>query len=536
MNRPNWRFYGRKKEMDIFRMSMGGKKFTTIAIIGGRRVGKTELIQKVTDEKRDVKHIYLEVPKPASKKETDGISALRQLNRDLALELESNRLTGFPNPGTLKDNVVDHIFHFTQILETLFRKGVTVTLDEFQNIQDLSLEWKMKSLIDRLGGLGPKHSEDGGVLIIAGSNQQRMVEMLYRQDQPLYDRPDTTIRLRPMRTSELLEMAAQQGWLDRPYRFLTAYTVLGGMPGRWERFAKELNDGTLPEPADGTDEAWSRMFMEHEFQRILDQPEESFFNTAYVNLADETYRLARELTRNPRGVRWNQLVRQFGDSPSEMNPSGARKSFNILHKHLAIAEPVTGLNYMNDPTGKVRICDQAVLFELRMLRHVEQTGSAKKPPTGLLQDMEGLAFERFCAQWLERCRLYETVSHSVEMTTDDDRSVEIDVVAESGDPEVMDIPRNIGLCSCKRASGRHNPGETHRDFDLYLKMRELQGETWPQANTRRLLLSPDWPDTDHPDDGFQRLGLADMAETMGLTVEPWPEPIKKGHDSVGFDY
>ncbi len=86
MDGSNWGFYGRKKEMDGFRTWMGGDSFTTIAVIGSRRVGKTELIRETIARKPDARHIYLRIPEvDGTEKEkylnTEKVNALKRLNR-----------------------------------------------------------------------------------------------------------------------------------------------------------------------------------------------------------------------------------------------------------------------------------------------------------------------------------------------------------------------------------------------------------------------------------------------------------------------
>ncbi len=536
-----WGFYGRKREMDTLRRSLDTDLFRTIAVIGGRRVGKTELIKEVMAERHNLIHIYLRIPERDKTGENEHpniqtVNALRELNMNMATEIRNAGLTGFPEPETLGDDLINHVFHFKETLETLFRQGCTVTMDEFQNITRLSLVNAMRDLIDELGGLGPKQSNDGGVLVIAGSHQQRMLEILYHRKSPLYDRQDTTIRLKPLRTPDLLEMAADQGWLTRPYRFLTAYTVLGGMPHRWKRLAEEIRQGLLPEPQDDDDNAWSQMFLEHEFKRVLEHPEESFLNTAYVEMKPEPHSLAMELTRNPKGVRWSQLVQQFRKDTRKLEtPMDIEAAFDILENHLRIAEPVPGPGRQYDPNAKLRLCDQAVLFELQVRRHHQRHGP-HETPVHLLQDMEGLAFERLCAQWFDICRQYKIVRHSVEIEGLGQQNIEIDMVAERKHDYHDGRPRSIALAACKRNPNSHAPGKTRHDFDLYLKARADGGDAWLEKNTRRLLLSPDWPDAGYPDDGFRRMDIEDMAELMNLTLYPWPEPDRKRRDEIGLDF
>ena len=61
------------------------------------------------------------------------------------------------------------------------------------------------------------------------SHQQQVLDM-FRSTEPLHQRASMIAGLRQWRVQTVLEMAAEQGFLQRPGRFLTLWCAFGGVP------------------------------------------------------------------------------------------------------------------------------------------------------------------------------------------------------------------------------------------------------------------------------------------------------------------
>ena len=519
-----WGFYGRRKELARLSRWMSSPRFAPMAVIGGRGVGKTRLIEEAVESLRGRKPcIYLQLPEVRDRKEKkDRFGHLKGLCDDLARQAQEQGLSdAVPPPDELKHEG-SLMFHFRNAFEAVLKQGAVVALDEFQNSEDLLLVDGVKLIIDRTNNR-PGMGVTGNVLV-AGSHQQKMLKMLHGPREQLYQRIDLDLHLRPLSAAGVLEMAADQGWLDCPYRVLTAYAAFGGSPRRWRRLARDQADGTMPEPADRSDRAWRLSFIERELRRLRSDRKERYFDAAFVDLSEEARIIAHQLAMHPGGVRWSQIVERFkgvGDDAEDKAEDG----FHILMEHLGIAEAIP----VGEPFGgqvlKVRLTEPAALFELtasKAVNRLSKTGAADAGRRLLdaVSQLEGKALERLTEEWLACFGMFDRVSRSVELRRPDGGMLEIDIVAETGDPARDE--RWLAMCSCKRDAGRHSLRETAEDFDLYLRLRQEAGDRWDGEVTKRYLFSPEWPKTGIPDDGFDRFGLAEMARSLKLELKPWP--------------
>ena len=523
-----WGFYGRKKELDELKRYMSINAFVSVAVIGGRGVGKTTFIDEAAESLRGRKpYIYLELPAIQEKKNDQEHS--RKLGRACRGMAEQARKTGLSEAipsAEIPSDVSAQMEFFEKSLLGFLESGAVVVLDEFQNAELLYLVDGVKSVVDKMRlGRGPRTD---GKIVFAGSHQQQILEMFHSPSAPLHLRVDYFQRLYPLPAPALLEMAADQGWLGRPKRFLSAYTAFGGNPRLWRRLTLDQQGGLLPEPHDGSDISWRWDIAALHLNRIISNPNESFFNNSFVTLMEEAWTIARELGKHPGGVRWDRITGLFGGE-KDRAAEKAETGFLILWDHLKIVEPTTGpvLRPLSG-LGKIRLTDQAAMFELSALPHctVSKGNAMSSLPAkakDVMNTIEGFALEQFTREWLEWFPQLDWVERSVVSKPKRGEQLEIDVVGETRRPHAQ--KRCLALCSCKRNPDQHNSAKTQREFELYRELREKEVDEWDDANIRWLLVSPEWPADKPRNDSFKRIDLRAMAANLELEPKTWPLPI-----------
>ena len=531
-NGGSWGFYGRKHELSELSKLISANNFAVIAVTGGRGVGKSRLIEEAAKSLgSSTPFISLQVPNvPDAPSEVQLTKAMSQLCGNLVkLAGASGIDNALPHyDGTQGSSSQSDFFYGA--LEGLMKIGAVVVLDEFQHANSLMLASGVKEVIDKID-IG-RIPEATGRIVLAGSHQQKLHEMLNNPGAPLYQRVDFFQHLYPLTAPELLEMAADQGWLSRPKRFLAAYTALGGVPRFWRRLARVQQQGILPEPKDGNDESWRKDFATYQIRRLLRSDNEKFFDRSFITLSEEAEVIANELGRHPAGVRWDRIEGLFG-SRKDGAREKARLGFRVLWDHLRIVEPAAN-PYAWPSAGleKIRLTDQAAMFELSVLPHCSagarpDLAMPSKKAMDAMSTIEGLALEQLTLEWLHWFPQLDKVKRSVVMKLEDGGQFEIDVVGKTGDLQAP--KRCLALCSCKRSPEQHSANKTENEFMHYRELRAKRGDTWEDQNIRWLLVSPEWPADKPRNDKFMRIDFRGMAANLSLRPKPWPLPIPEQH-------
>ena len=282
MEKPvQWKFYGRTNEVNEIQSLMLSKRFKSIAVLGGRGVGKTRLLRKVA-ETVEAKPggspvISIEIPVVGTK---DADKLLRHTVEKL-LSISGEK--GLPPMRRIttpwSDEPANPIILFTETLRHLIKHGAIVMLDEFQNASEFGLVSEVKIIIDNFR---MAENPPTGQLLITGSHQQNILAM-FRSDAPLYQRFYNKINLHPLPVRDLLDMADDHGWLEYPKRYLTLWTAFGGIPRNWEQFAEPENAVGNFDQWDDHD-AWRTAFVKRELSRVIQDKDERFDSKAYVEL------------------------------------------------------------------------------------------------------------------------------------------------------------------------------------------------------------------------------------------------------------
>lgn len=525
--RAPWRFYGREREIGRLRTVTGAGGFRMLAVTGGRGAGKTRLIEEAL--KGQPPAVQITLPDASG----SGIAERRGLAEECCVRLERGmRRAGFraaPRGGCESHERPGRFLKKT--LGVLMRAGAVVTIDEFQNAVQLGLTAAVQA------GLKPvrRGRSVTGKLIVAGARRQEMLQLL--------DGAGEALVLRPLAGAEMLEMAAEQGWLAKPRRFLAAYAVFGGVPSRWERLAAEQRDGLLPEPPDGSDGTWRRMFLAREVGRLRGAAAEKFVHPALAALSAEELLIAGMAAAEPRGRRWSGIRRRFrrrvqpADSPADSAAAKAAAKAAVQARAAAALRALQERLLLVERTGgnfgggrfKIRMADHAALFELTAAA-VWPEGDPDFGDSRYgrpLAEAEAAALERLAEEWI-RTRPGLTWSVRGLEAGRKDTAAEIDVAAGVGEPDSCEpLPRLLRvMASCRRRPKAHRANRTRAKFQRALGMHGLGGRPrrpWPE-DIERLLISPERPAAPASPDGFVRRGLPDMARELGLEIRPWPAP------------
>ena len=564
----NWRFYGRRKELAELHHYLARPSFAVLAVTGGRGVGKTMLIEEALQTlpmKRS--SVYVEIPSlpgQISRQELDDERQSFQ-SRFFQATVEAGLGSVAAEMRPSDDAWLPLTAKVEAVLPRLLRAGAIVVIDEFQFAKPLRLVNSVKWVIDRLKN-DPSVS---GKIVIAGSHQQDMSKLMEDPKEDLYLRINNAVHLAPLKLPEIFEMAAEQGWLDKPYRLLAAYTAFGGQPRRWRWLKEEQQNGRIAEPpgrlnSAEQDRVWRRRLMLHLADRLRKDVRERFDYTAFMTLPENARRIARHLALHPRGLASEHVFRECGRR--SLSDDEIEEALDTLIRRLRLVE-WTGSG--PDAVSKLRMRDQAAMFELAVLAPLTVPQSASfvhrdKPLTdedfdlavesvaggerfpaiskasGIMSEFEGYSLERLAEEYIRSAGKYSWIirgcvlsrSQQTEWGVDDDLSlgaagwkagseIEIDIGAGNYTDEGKTLRM---LASCKRDPKRQRVRDISAKFTEFAHLfdREAKGNSHDEP-LRKLLISPEWPDDLPAPKGFERVGFSDMAQSLGLKIRPWTQ-------------
>ncbi len=529
-----WRYYGREAELGkaalVLEADRDWRNFGCVRIHGRRGIGKTALFHETGRRgTKSIPFVSYELP---SNKEGGVREACKGL-RDAAIEAGAVRT--FPHWSSEHNDRA----RFREILRHLIRNGVVVALDEFHNACDLGLESSVKVVID---GFGPLRERAPGKLVLMGSHQQLMFKM-FADTEPLHQRADSKVTLGQWPVSTVLEVASEQGFLERPGLFLTMWTAFGGIPRNWERFATGTESAGLRDfSAWRCDDAWRLAFLELQ-REIVNNPDERFDSKAFVELAGETREALLWLALNwPRGAKLRQFPKELRGRDPEKSLGPAMK---MLSEYLELAEMREPFlrSIETYPNGKGtrcwRISDNNTIFQIAVLRVGDMTSQPSgfaglhemnTPETALarLQRLEDCSLERLFGRAM--VEIHGHADHGIEAAHD----LEIDLVAHS-----EEYGETLWLGGCKRDAAQHKTSRLLEKFDRFMAVDFEDAERWRKMRRRHFLASPEF--TAEQRAGYRRRGfecrdIHDLARAFGLDPEPvaGTEPPRL-NDTPSFD-
>ena len=541
-NDNDWGFYGRKKEIDLWMKYLSTTGFNATAVIGGRGVGKTELIKKVLKQfienppqkiKLSTLNLQLQVPNIIYKHGREVYEQQAEILCD-ALRAQARE----QNIADLLPEYDDSSFgrkvrFFYLSVKKILARGGTVFLDEFQNIEQLGLETYFMGMIDEL------ESNSNGKLVVAGSHQQGLIKLILNNRRPLYQRFGRGRRIYPLSAPDLFDMAVKRGWMQYPKQFLTCYAAFGGIPRYWRRLADAQRFEGFPEIGQLNDQDWQEEFVKYNWDR-LQAPNESFFQSDFMDLSEDA-QIILDLLQNSRGsrlgvCRWSRVIQAF--QKKGKTSKHADHAAYVLRSHLGIVGFTPNpFPERNKHQIKIRLIEPAAKFELMIKKDLDAlakenaaSGAVPEKIINLMNSLEGFGLERLTAEWLKNFNDIKYVNHSLvwEMLPDQTgnrKSAELDVVGDGkrfGDPS----HRPLVICSCKRNASAHQVHNTHVAIEDYIRRRfEDEKERRPLNMIQRVLISPLWTaetDKEPQKDGFYRFDLRDMEAATQQENAPFP--------------
>ena len=313
-----WRFYGREEELQGVYNKMYSDIFIALAVFGGRGYGKTKLLEEAAAKlPGDYTTVYMELPDATEKYTNRPIyeEKVQEFYDEFRPRFEKTRFGYMLEELRIPENG-DGFFEkgFGRILAHVVKQPKTVfIIDEAQNADDIGLIYPLKQTIDTLQRAS---GQKAGTLVLAGSHQQKMHKMM-AADRPLGYRCQH-LHLPPFNSQDLLRIGAEHGWLDRPRRFLTMYSALGGVPRLWEDFHEECSSGKFKDPIltdnDYTnDEKWQESFMQWRIDQLRQKPETQYLNPQNVDLPKYGEEILDELVNTFPSISFGNLRKKLVD-------------------------------------------------------------------------------------------------------------------------------------------------------------------------------------------------------------------------------
>ncbi len=320
-------FIGRAKELEVLGEFADSGKPELFVLYGRRRVGKTELLQRLCSQKHRAVYFLA-----AQVREMDSLRAFKEALKD----------------GLGGDALLDGI-EFPDwsaalgfAAERAGDERLIVVLDEFPYLCDSSKG--LPSQIQQFWDLRGKRSSL--MLVLCGSQVSFMEKEVLAERSPLFGRRTGQRRLEPLRPPEALDFFPNWSVRDR----IMAYAVVGGMPAYLRRF-----DDT-------------RTVLENIASEIL-RPEGYLFDEVQFLLRSElttphTYNSI--LAAVAKGVhRVGDIALHVGvDSPTASKYLHVLRELRLVEREVPITDP----DPLRSRKGRYRISDRFLAFHFRHLQ------------------------------------------------------------------------------------------------------------------------------------------------------------------------
>jgi AAA+ ATPase superfamily predicted ATPase len=482
----NWKFYGRRDELEAIKALLTRQRWFFCAISGRRRIGKTSLIREALQETRfgatsGGGALYLQVP---DSDERDVVAVFAD-----ALEAFADACPGCL-PETLVSARLRRFSDMARAIGALCQAGIVVVIDEFQYFNRKSLSpftSLLQAEVDALTG-----STRGGIFVL-GSIHTELTALLEDRGSPLYARVTDRLTLDHWDFATLFEVFADQG-LDSPHDWLTFWSVFEGVPKFYRDCAYQ---GTFA--ADGRAAAG----------RIID----SLFLSARAPLIEEagTWFL-RELRGS--GVSLLRLLarqqpcahQQLSAAYSESLGDGrlfATYLAALIERYRLVERLSPVFAPPSSRQARYQIGDNFLAAWLAAIEpavqaaRVQPLEQALKIGTLRLANHEGHSFERMIRKLMAEASrrgvadfpLTDLVHGYWNRPRDAARLIEIDIVA------VNEMEERVRFGSCKRSSGKHSR-EALATFEQHIAdfLVTASGRRFKSWRHERALYSPEFPD------------------------------------------
>jgi len=318
-------FVGRDRELEVLRELASSGRPELFVLYGRRRVGKTELLQHLCNNRRAVYFLAAQV------RERDNLRAFRDSLRE-----------------TLDDPLLENI-EFpdwpTALAYAADKAGderLVVVLDEFPYLCENSKG--LTSQIQRFWDTKGKQSSL--MLVLCGSQVSFMEKEVLAERSPLFGRRTGQRRLEPLEPEQTLPF--HPGWSVRDC--VITYGILGGMPAYQQRFREEHDLNT-------------------NIRREILRPEGYLFDEVDFLLRSEltspaTYgSILSAVAREP--GRLGDIAQAVG-----IDSTTANKYLTVLREMRLVEReiPITDPNPLRSRRGVYRISDRFIAFHFRHVR------------------------------------------------------------------------------------------------------------------------------------------------------------------------
>jgi len=384
-------FIDREEELKALEERWKSKKAEFMVLYGRRRVGKTELINKLIEGKRGIRLLGRT---ESEKNHLDRFSA------DLAAFFKDDVLKSSPFQNW------DAFFAY--LAEKTKEEKIIIAIDEFPYFVDASAS--LPSILQDHWDKTLRHSRL--YLILCGSSITMMLEKILGSKSPLYGRRTGQLKIEPMDFSNSRKFFRKYALKDCVY----AYAILGGTPG---------------------------YLMEFEDQKgILENVQEKFLRKDRFLFQDAEFLLKEEL-KEPKF--YFSILRAIAIGKTRIgdviNETGLQKG--VVSKYLSVLidldlvkreVPVTEKQRHKSRKGIYLLKDYFFRFWFNFIfPHIEEIEKRHTDPLlrRIAQNLDpytSFIFEDICRDWLWNLRLFEYEKVGKWWQNED----EIDIVAING--------------------------------------------------------------------------------------------------------
>ena len=534
----DWRFYGREAEIESLKRhlcldidDLKQRRFRAFIVAGRRHVGKNALLMETHRlHGGDTPLLTVELPEDTNAEECLNELMSTIQNRDM-----SSFMHDMPERGSYCRDAT----RFADVVRHLVDQGIIVCLDEFHNAYRTGLESALKVIIDQiaLAELGGQ-KRPPGQLVFMGSHQQ-YINRIFDYRRALNGRADVEVHLNPWSLSTVMDVADQHGWLRNVDRFLTLWSIWGGMPKNWERLAtnhryRHLRDFSIILDSN----EWRHQLLKAERDFLIRSPRDRFNHRSTIELKPTLLVVLMQMSLEPRS---RLLVSELASKMKETLQVSERldKTVEELLEDLAQSGGHVRLRQLLDQlkmdlqmvrsypnfTGKTELAwtldDHNSHFQPRLFPDLfGQQNVRKTIPASLteqvktLQVMEGYMMERMAEDWLAE---YPPVHFHMTGARAPGGGADVDVLAVCATSK-MDAVLLAGSAKRNAAEFRRKHREKFRN-DLETLMIKAGRETAEirKIPRRLMLFAPHFTAEQRAEcetDGFHCFGIAEMATDL----------------------
>ncbi|MEA1883951.1 MAG: ATP-binding protein [Thermotogota bacterium] len=269
-------FIGRESELELLEKRYSENQFNLFIVYGRRRVGKTTLLKKFSENKPSIFFVG------------------EENNDRLSLERFSATILDYYKLSTMIDSFGDWEKAFTFVAEKAMDQKLVLILDEFPFLarSNPSLPSLLQNLIDH------QLKNTKLFLIICGSSMSFMEKEVLSYKSPLYGRRTGSLLVEPFGFDDSEKFFPEYSKEDR----FRAYSILGGVPQYLEAFnssvplAENIKENILRKG--------SLLYNEPRFLTMQEFRNPSIYNSIIETVADGYTRL-------------NEIASKIGEKPDK---------------------------------------------------------------------------------------------------------------------------------------------------------------------------------------------------------------------------